>query len=149
MIIRFRTILTCIASCCPINLSAFQRYLAETVELYVREYSWYYMPVTVHKVLFHGKEIISTCILPIGNFSEEAQEARNKEVRSFREHFTRKTSRIHTNTDLMLRLLISSDPFIASLRAPPKTRHLELPEDVTQLLSQDGYSDDSCDSDSE
>lgn len=100
------------------------------------------MPVTVHKILFHGGAIISSCILPIGNFSEEAQEARNKESRQYRELFTRKTSRVDTNIDLLHRLLITSDPLIASLRLPPKTKRSTLPSEVIALLSDTQLNDE-------
>lgn len=78
------------------------------------------MPATVHKVLYHGMDIIKTFIIPIGQMSEEAQEARNKEIRRYRESFTRKNSRTNTNDDLLKRLLISSDPLITSLRKSTK-----------------------------
>lgn len=61
------------------------------------------MPVSVHKILFHGSDIIKSCLLPIGQFSEEAQETTNKIIRRYRELFTRKTSRVDTNTDLIKR----------------------------------------------
>ncbi|KAF2903874.1 hypothetical protein ILUMI_02292 [Ignelater luminosus] len=70
-----------------------------------------------------------------GQLSEEAQEARNKNNRKYKELFTRKTSRIETNTDLLHRLLlITSDHFIASLRAPSKTRHGKITPEVFELL---------------
>src|SRR5258705_7635813 len=68
----------------------------------------------IHKILFHGRDIIEACILPIGQYSEEAQEAGNKNNRQYRELFTRKTTRTDTNTDLLNRLLITSDPSVAS-----------------------------------
>lgn len=37
---------------------------------------------------------------------------RNKDSREYSENFTRKTSRTHTNIDLLHRLLSSSDPVI-------------------------------------
>lgn len=94
------------------------------------------MPVSVHKILFHGKDIIASCILPIGQLSEEAQESRNKDVRNYRELYTRKTSRIETNTDLLHRLLISSDPFICSLRKASLTKKQALDSEVLALLSE-------------
>ena len=48
--------------------------------------------------------------------SEEYQEARNKDCRRFREHPTRKQSRISTNIDLLKMALITSDPVINTLR---------------------------------
>ncbi|KAH9645939.1 hypothetical protein HF086_011401 [Spodoptera exigua] len=92
------------------------------------------MPVSVHKILFYGKDIITACVLPIGQMSEEAQEARNKHNRRFREHFTRKSSRINKNRDLLNRLLISSDPYIASLRAVSKTKRGKIKPEVNELL---------------
>lgn len=65
------------------------------------------MPVSVHKVLCHGRDIIAYWILLIGQLLEEAQEARNKHNRKYGEPFTRKTSRIDINTDLLHGLLIT------------------------------------------
>lgn len=45
------------------------------------------------KILDHGREIIKQSIVPIGQLSEEAQEARNKDYRRFRKNHTRKCSR--------------------------------------------------------
>ena len=39
------------------------------------------MPTTVHKILIHGPEV-EKCILPIGQLSEEASEARNKDIKN-------------------------------------------------------------------
>lgn len=93
------------------------------------------MPITVHKVLFHGCDLIREAILPIGQLSEEAQEARNKEIRRYRELFTRKTSRTDTNSDLIRRLLISSDPYISSLRKTIKKPTKTISRDVLPLLN--------------
>lgn len=112
LIKHFRVILETINCRFPIDADKFEKYSKETLNLYLKEYSWYLMPVSVHKVLFHGKDIIVATILPIGQLSEEAQEARNKDCRKYRELFARKTLRVATNTDLFHRLLISSDPFI-------------------------------------
>ncbi|PZC85997.1 hypothetical protein B5X24_HaOG214362 [Helicoverpa armigera] len=91
--------------------------------------------VRVYKVLFNVRDVIASCILPIGQLSEEAQEAKNKDNRRYREFFTRKTTRIDTNTDLLNRLLISSDPFISSLRLIIKRKRSFLDPDVLKLLS--------------
>ena len=40
------------------------------------------MPVSVHKILVHGAAVIDPLPLPLGMLSEEAQEARNKDVRT-------------------------------------------------------------------
>lgn len=76
-------ILECINSGFPININNFYNYAKETRDLYIKEYSWYSMPVSVHKILFHGRDIIASCIVSIGQLSEEAQEARNKHNKQF------------------------------------------------------------------
>ena len=74
------------------------------------------MPVTIHKLMCHAKEIISSFMVPNGQISAEAQEARNKEIRRVREYHTRKTSRTSTNENMFLYLLVASDPKIATIR---------------------------------
>lgn len=134
LIRRFCVILETIASGYDINLEAFRLYTAETKTLYMELYPWYFMPVTVHKILVHSTEIIKSCILPIGQLSEEAQEARNKDLRKFREGHTRKKSRISTNQDLLSMLLVSSDPLISSLRKLPVKKSGSLSPQVINLL---------------
>ena len=92
------------------------------------------MPVTVHKVSLHGKEIINAVMLPIGLLSEEAQEARNKDYKKYRLFHARKCNRVLTNTDVMHQLLISSDPFISSIRRQHKKKVLDLDDLVKELL---------------
>lgn len=94
------------------------------------------MPPTVHKLLDHGEMIVSTAILPIGLLSEEAQEARNKDCRYFREHHTRKCTRVATNEDLFKRLLVSSDPYITSLRQNRSKKSRTISAEVLNLLKQ-------------
>ena len=60
------------------------------------------MTPTLHKLLNHSAEIVNHALLPIGMLSEEAQEARNKDFKSFRENFARKTLRTDNLTDIIL-----------------------------------------------
>ena len=92
------------------------------------------MPPTVHKVLLHGADIISQALLPIGQLSEEAQEARNKDFKNYRESFSRKMSRTKTNEDVLHLLLITSDPFISSLRKKSKKKFSTFDKDALSLL---------------
>ena len=92
------------------------------------------MPVTVHKILVHGSDVIKYFTLPIGQLTEDAQEARHKDYRFYREHRTRKVSRIKTNEDLLHLLLVSSDPFISGTRSIPKKKSDPFSPDVLQLL---------------
>ena len=93
--------------------------------------------------------------------SEEAAEARHKDLRVYRLRHTRKDSRLHTMSDLFGRLLITSDPLISSLRQEERraqlaSRHGLLLPEVQALLetaetaeqSRNSSSDDSSGSDS-
>jgi hypothetical protein len=46
----------------------FEKYTIDTAKLFVSLYPWFYMPLSVHKVLIHGADVIRTSLLPIGNF---------------------------------------------------------------------------------
>ena len=94
------------------------------------------MPVSIHKVLLHGAAVISSALLPIGQMSEEAQESRNKHLKQYREHHSRKISRESTNQDVFNRL-VTSDPFITTLRNQfrIKNKRKSLPAEVIDLLS--------------
>lgn len=105
------------------------------------------MSPTIHKVLIHEPTIIEKAILPIGQLSEEAQEANNKMFKRYREGFVRKFSRQQTNEDIANRLLISSDPFITSMRQPMK-RKSTLDASVIQLLESSDFNDSNVSSSS-
>lgn len=117
------------------NVDKFRKYAADTAELYTSLYKWYYMPPVVHKVLYHGAEIIDFFNLPIGYFSEEPQEARNKDFRKIRENSCRKSSRLNNNEDLIHWLLITSDPLISSMRVSRTKTRKEFDEEVVELLN--------------
>lgn len=61
-----------------------------------------------------GAQIIESSIFLIGQLSEEAQKARNKDVRNYREH--QKFSRQKMLKDVFLQLLACSDLLISSLQ---------------------------------
>lgn len=136
---NFSVILRTMSSGYAINVEAFKEYTKKTAEKYVECYSWYYMPSSIHKILIHGADIIKEAILPIGVFSEEALESRNKDFKKYREFNTRKSSREKTMRDLLNCLLVSSDPIISSLSKSSsfsKSNHnLSLDSRVIALLS--------------
>jgi hypothetical protein len=134
LIRRLSVILQTIVSGCSVDPDKFGVYALDTAKLFVDEYRWYYMPASVHKILVHGASIIRSALLPIGELSEEAQEARNKDYKNFRLSHTRKMSRAKTNEDLFRLLFISSDPFLATLRHFPKKKVIELCEEAKELL---------------
>lgn len=134
LIRRFSVILYTMNCGKAINAEKFGKYCYETAEFYVDKYNWYYMPASVHKILLHGENIIKFALLPIGQLSEDAQEARNKDYKNYRYHHARKCSREATNQDIFNRLLFTSDPFISSLRHQIDKTALDLSEEVVKLL---------------
>lgn len=135
LIKRLGVILECINCDYKINLVKFEAYTRETRDLYLQHYVWYPMPVSLHKILFHGKDIIETFILPIGAILRRSSRGEKQNTnRQFRELFMRKTSRSDTNTDVLQRLLITLDPFITSLRASPTTKHRKINPEMLNLL---------------
>ncbi|CAF0958084.1 unnamed protein product, partial [Brachionus calyciflorus] len=77
-------ILCLVSSTYAFNLDDLKKYCEDTYNLYIREYLWFYMPVSMHKLLVHSSQIIQNFDLPIGFFSEEALEARNKDNKYIR-----------------------------------------------------------------
>lgn len=134
LIKKLSIILKIISSARQINITKFTNLVEETKKIYLANYSWYYMPISLHKLLVHGPDIISSFIMPIGKLSEEALKARHKDIRHFREHHTRKTSRIDTNKDLMKMLLLSSDPKLSSLRKSKSNEKIKLDHNILEYL---------------
>ena len=73
------------------------------------------MPASLHKLLVHGAKVIRSLMLPIGAYSEEAQESRNKHVNWYREKRARKISRKDNITGQFRQLCVTSDPVIAAI----------------------------------
>lgn len=142
LIRKFAIILQTLASGYEIDPIKFSEFTASTAADYVKLYNWYYMPASVHKILIHGADIIRSLSIPIGLLSEEAQEARNKEFKKSREDHTRKCSRIDSNMDLLHILLISSDPYISSLRRVQTKNKKTLFPETLQLLILPNESED-------
>lgn len=149
---RLSVVLEVITSYNRIDENLFKSYTIETARLLVATYPWYHMTPTVHLILIHGPEVIRAALLPVGQLSEEAAESRNKDVKKYRERFSRKVSRTKTNEDIFKRLLLSSDPFITGIRRTPKLNKkafsqtaisMFLPSDVQDHSSADESSSDS------
>lgn len=134
VMVRMKNILIAVSCGMEIEGDKFREYCYETAQMYILLYGWYYMPTTVHKLLIHGHEIISYSVLPIGIMSEDAQESRNKDIARYRENFSRKSSRVNTNTDIFNRMIITSDPLIAALSGKPRKPTKPLPIDVRNMM---------------
>lgn len=138
LIKRFKIILECISSGYKIHKDRFEKFTKETAELYVQLYNRHPMTPTLHKILIHGPEVVENALLPIGQLSEEAAEARNKHFRQYRQNFARKFSRIDCNTDVIQRLLLTSDPFIAAgSKTLYKNKKAFMPETLEMLVCEE------------
>lgn len=149
LIEKFSVILQVISSGQPVDHIKFGEYCLKTAERYISLYKWYYMPSSVHKLLIHGAEIIQHAIVPIGQLSEEAQEARNKDFKHFREWNSRKCSRKATNEDILNNLLLSSDPYISTIKPIllKRNKKIMLPEALNLLNKYNEQNDSDGDGD--
>lgn len=134
LIYRLKVILELISSGHKVNLHMFADYCMDTAKLYISLYPWHPMTPTMHKILVHGATVIDKALLPIGLLSEEAAEARNKHFRLYRLNFARKFSRIECNTDVINRLLLSSDPMLTSMRPTPKKKTLPFSKEAIAMM---------------
>lgn len=130
---RFHVILQVLNSGLSINEEAFEKYCLDTARLYVKEYPWYHMPPAVHKILIHGTQIINAVDLPIGLFSEDAQESSNKFLKIFRKDYSRRGNRQHAMLDILQRLCVNSDPLISS-KTDKKIKKQNFSKEVIDML---------------
>lgn len=134
LIHRFHVILQALSCGFDINIEAYHEYALDTARMFVEKYPWYYMPTAVHKILIHGKEIISNSILPIGQLSEEAQEGCNRLFRDFRLNHARKNFRDKTMEDVFHRFLEMGDPVVSNCRQIPRKPLRSLSAEVLKLI---------------
>lgn len=149
LIEKIHTILIVVASGHEIKIETFRMFCHSTARYFVEKYPWYCMPPTLHKYFIHGPEIISSALLPIGQLTEEAQEACNKDFKRYREHNSRKCSREKCNEDVFNFFLLSSDPLLSSKRTLPKKKIQHLPKQALEFLKCPSVDQRESDSESE
>ena len=133
---RFHMILIALSSGLPMNPQKFGTYCLDTAKLCIDLYPWFKMPVSVHVLLIHGAQIISSSVLPIGMMSEEAQEARNKDNKLFRLKYARKMSRVHTMSDVFHRLMVTGDIVISSKSVFNRKKKSPVPPEVREMTKE-------------
>lgn len=133
---NLRILLIAISCKFPINPIKFDELCKKTLEIYMAKYSKFPLPPTIHKLLFHGADIIASVDIPITFLSEEGAESKNKFTRRHKEERARKDTPEHTMEDIFKRAMAESDIIISSIiksrvhRKKPK----ELPVEVKELL---------------
>jgi hypothetical protein len=121
-----------------IDSHKFKTFCHDTAKMFVSLYSWYKMPVSLHKILIHSYQIVQVFPLPLGAFSEESAEARNKFYRRDRLNHARKSSRENNMKDLFNYQMYSSDPVISNMSLTRfKTIKKNIPIEVQELLLDD------------
>lgn len=53
-----------------IDSAKYDEFAKQTANLYVHLYEWYYMPVSLHKMLMHGSQVIEALNISVGHASE-------------------------------------------------------------------------------
>lgn len=139
LIYRLKIILETLSSGYKIDTKKFTNYAMDTAKLYVELYSWHPMTSTLHKILLHGSVVSDNALLPIGQLSEEAAEARNKHFRLFRLNYARKFSRKDCNMDVLNRLLLTSDPLITSMRSLSQKKSKKFSKETLEMLIPESY----------
>jgi hypothetical protein len=102
------------------------------------------MAVSLHKLLCHSCEIIQNFALPIGFYTEEAQESRNKDNKNIRLFHTRKMNRKYTMIDQFNFLLVTSDPLISTISKSFKRvnkKNITLPADAARMAGLNTHAD--------
>ncbi|CAG9760348.1 unnamed protein product [Ceutorhynchus assimilis] len=149
LINRFKIILEVLSSGFKIDVEKFSMYTMDTAKLYVNLYPWQPMSPTIHTILTHSASVIAHALLPIGQLSEEAAEARNKHFRQYRESFSQKFSRKECNEDVLNRLLLTSDPYLSSIKPKTSRKKQSFTKEALELLQPEPDLDSSDESDTE
>jgi hypothetical protein len=82
----------------------------------------------------NGVQVIAIAILPIDQLMEEVQESLHKQLKAHQQRYSRKRSKISTNTDLIHSLLVSTDPLISNLWHLSR-KCTRISKDILQLTS--------------
>lgn len=137
LVCNFQTILIALSSNIPIDPIKFEKLTTATGKIYIHYYYWFPMPATLHKILCHGSQIMSSSLLPLGMLGEEASEARNKNYKNYRQSFSRKHNHRVNLEDVFYRVMDTSDPKISSMNLPSRLKYkqsLTVPEAVMNLF---------------
>ncbi|KAI6660554.1 hypothetical protein LOD99_14138 [Oopsacas minuta] len=115
-------------------------------------FPWANVSPTLHKLLAHAPEIISTFNDGHGleNLSEEGLEASNEYIRRYRDRFARKFSFEENLKDVFVRLISHSDPMLLmnrkfSIPKPPSSQGLRSSQDIlvnTLIRDHEDHNDD-------
>lgn len=134
-------VLLCVINCShQIDVQKFEAFCMETAEIWIREYSWYKMPVSIHTLLVHAARYLEMIDMPISFMTEQCIETGNKVSKYARLNHTRKISRLATMTDHMNWLMGISDPVVATKLQTARQERVsdnndsELPDDAVALL---------------
>lgn len=138
LIRRFDKILNILACSRFINPEELRKLTSETAILLRNTFPDRNFTPTVHKVLYHSADLVAyfnIIRIPIGWFSEEPLEARNKDIRNFRDRYARKSSYKNNLTDVVRLLTVSSDPYFNQFRRNLKNKPTTYSSEMVDLFA--------------
>jgi len=130
---RLHTLLMCCSSKDEVDPEKLERFCCETHDV-LRSLVGWGIPPGIHTILFHSSQLLRLVPMPLGYWSEEAQEAINKQVKKFLRRHVRTDTEEHTNRDLMMRLLNVSDPELVLFFNENEHQHQTPTTEVQALL---------------
>ena len=129
---RLRIVMVAISYQEQLNCDKFESFCLKTFNIIRIKFPLYDVPQGVHELLFHSYQVARELNLPLGMYSEQAQESSNKVVKKFRKYNIRHSSQIDSNYDLMMRLLTASDPELCQYEKSKKS-DTDLPYQVKEM----------------
>ena len=130
---RLHTLLMCCSSKDEVDPEKLKKFCSETHDVIKSSVGWG-IPPGVHTLLFHSHQLLRLVPMPLGYWSEEAQESINKEIKRFLRRHVRTDTEEHTNRDLMMRLLNVSDPELVLIFNDNEHQHQTPTTEVQALL---------------
>lgn len=97
------------------NIEEFEEVMIRIHTIARNKYNNVNIPPTLHILICHGPFIMRLFDCKLGQYTEESQEKRNKDVRKARLEHARKDTRLHNLEDIAHWLLEESDPVLNKL----------------------------------
>ncbi len=130
---RLHTVLLCCSTKEELDPAKLADFCKETHDKIKDLGGWGISP-GLHTLLMHSHQVITKLPLPLGFWSEEAQESANKTIKNYLRHHVRTDTEEHSHTDLMMRLLNSSDPEVVLFFNNNDHQHQTPTPEVRSLL---------------
>lgn len=115
LIKNLHSLLLALSSSRTLNPVAIEKMAQETASLWVECVPYFPMPVSLHKLLMHGPDMVKSSPLTSGEYSETALESFHKVVRNTLHNHAMNNTLENCNKSLHRYLLLRSDPLLSSV----------------------------------